>query len=161
MSGSLNRVMLIGRLTRDPELTYTSSGTAICKLGIATSSYGSDKVTGERKEYTEFHNVVVWNQGARKLADLCGQYLAKGRLVYIEGKLQTSSWDDKDTGAKRYKTEVNASNVEFLSSKSEGQGDAQVAGSPVGAATTPVGAGGTAPGAPSDGGDIDPDDIPF
>jgi single-strand DNA-binding protein len=161
MSGSLNRVMLIGRLTRDPELTYTSSGTAICKLGIATSSYGSDKVTGERKEYTEFHNVVVWNQGARKLADLCGQYLAKGRLVYIEGKLQTSSWDDKDTGAKRYKTEVNAGDVQFLSSKSEDQGTAQPTGSPVGA-TAPAGVGApVGAGAPAEGGDIDPDDIPF
>ena len=153
MAGSLNRVMLIGRLTRDPELRYTPSGAAVCNLGLATNSYRKDQ-SGESKEFTEFHNVVAWNQGNRKLAELCGQYLQKGRMVYIEGRLQTSSWDDKETGAKRYKTEVVASDVQFIDSRSGGEaGGAAPSGDAV-----PVGVG-----APSGdaGGDIDPDDIPF
>ena len=152
MAGSLNRVMLIGRLTRDPELRYTPSGTPVCNLGIATNRYGQDQ-NGERREFTDFHDVVVWNQGNRKLAELCGQYLQKGRLVYVEGRLQTRSWDDTQSGQKRYKTEVNASDVQFL----DGRGDA--AGAPVGVGAG-VAAGGEAEG-PAAGGDVDPDDIPF
>src|SRR5450756_2383424 len=157
MSGSLNRVMLIGRLTRDPELRFTPSGTAVCNLAIATNRYGQDP-SGERREYTDYHDIVVWNSGNRKLAELCGQYLQKGRLVYIEGRLQTRSWDDKDTGAKRYKTEVNANDVQFLDSRQDGGGApaGDLAGQPAGAAAaaaTPALGGG--------GGDVDPDDIPF
>lgn len=150
MAGSLNRVMLIGRLTRDPELRYTPSGTPVCNMGIATNRYGQDQ-NGERREFTDFHDVVVWNMGNRKLAELCGQYLQKGRLVYIEGRLQTRSWDDAQSGSKRYKTEVNASDVQFLDGRGDGAGGAPVAaGAAVGAA--PEGAA---------GGDVDPDDIPF
>ena len=150
MAGSLNRVMLIGRLTRDPELRYTPSGTPVCNLGIATNRYGQDQ-NGERKEFTDFHDVVVWNQGNRKLAELCGQYLQKGRLVYVEGRLQTRSWDDAQTGQKRYKTEVNASDVQFLDSRGDG-----------GAAPVAAGVGaGTDQGPAPAGGDVDPDDIPF
>ena len=149
MAGSLNRVMLIGRLTRDPELRYTPSGSPVCNLAIATNRYGQD-ANGERKEFTDFHDIVVWNIGNRKLAELCGQYLQKGRLVYVEGRLQTRSWDDAQTGQKRYKTEVNANDVQFL----DGRGDA--AGAP---SATPAGVGAaTDAGA---GGDVDPDDIPF
>src|ERR1700737_683726 len=119
MAGSLNRVILIARLTRDPELRYTPSGTAVCNLAIATNRYGQDQ-SGERKEFTDYHDVVVWNQGNRKLAELCSQYLQKGRLVYVEGRLQTRSWDDQATGQKRHKTEVNASDVQFLDSRTEG-----------------------------------------
>lgn len=149
MAGSLNRVMLIGRLTRDPELRYTPSGTPVCNLGIATNRYGQDQ-NGERREFTDFHDIVVWNMGNRKLAELCGQYLQKGRLVYIEGRLQTRSWDDAQSGQKRYKTEVNASDVQFL----DGRGDG--AGAPAG---TPAGVGAAAEAGA--GGDVDPDDIPF
>ncbi len=155
MSGSLNRVMLIGRLTRDPELRFTPSGTAVCNLALATNRYGQD-ANGERREFTDYHDIVVWNQGNRKLAELCGQYLQKGRMVYIEGRLQTRSWDDKDTGAKRYKTEVNANDVQFLDSRQDGEGArGGDAGQPATAA-----AGVPAMGA-SAGGDVDPDDIPF
>ena len=77
MAGSLNRVMLIGRLTRDPELRYTPSGTAVCNLALATNRYGSDPATGERKEFTDYHDVVVWNQGTRKLAETTAQYLQR------------------------------------------------------------------------------------
>ncbi len=152
MAGSLNRVMLIGRLTRDPELRFTPSGTAVCNIGLATNRWGSEP-GGEKKEMTDFHDIVVWNQGNRKLAELCGQYLQKGRLVYVEGRLQTRSWDDQATGAKRYKTEVNASDVQFLDSKGEGAG--QPGG---GESFQPATVGGSSA-APS--GDIDPDDIPF
>ena len=155
MAGSLNRVMLIGRLTRDPELRYTPSGTAVCQLALATNRYGQD-ASGERREYTDYHDIVVWNQGNRKLAELCGQYLQKGRLVYVEGRLQTRSSDDQNTGQKRYRTEVNANDVQFLDSRQDGGGLATATGGeePAGAAV-----GGAAP--PADGGDIDPDDIPF
>ena len=156
MAGSLNRVMLIGRLTRDPELRYTPGGTAVCQLGLATNRYGQDPQSGERREFTDFHDVVVWNQGNRKLAELCAQYLQKGRLVYVEGRLQTRSWEDKETGAKRSKTEVNASDVQFLDSRQDG-----AFGGPAEAGAT---AGAAAPRAASpafEGGDVDPDDIPF
>jgi single-strand DNA-binding protein len=149
MAGSLNRVMLIGRLTRDPELRYTPSGTAVCNLALATNRYGQDQA-GERREFTDYHDVVVWNQGNRRLAELCSQYLQKGRLVYVEGRLQTRSWDDAQSGQKRYRTEVNASDVQFLDSRQDGA--APPADSGVAAA---------APAAPVPGGDIDPDDIPF
>ncbi|HSP65596.1 MAG TPA: single-stranded DNA-binding protein [Candidatus Deferrimicrobium sp.] len=157
MSGSLNRVMLIGRLTRDPELRFTPSGTAVCNLALATNRYGQD-ASGERREFTDYHDIVVWNQGNRKLAELCGQYLQTGRMVYIEGRLQTRSWDDKDTGAKRYKTEVNANDVQFLDSRQDGgEGGARGGdqGQPAGAAAAVPALGANA------GGDVDPDDIPF
>jgi len=153
MAGSLNRVMLIGRLTRDPELRYTPSGTAVCQLALATNRYGQDQ-SGERREFTDYHDVVVWNQGNRKLAELCSQYLQKGRLVYVEGRLQTRSWDDQATGQKRYRTEVNASDVQFLDSRQDG-GASMGAPAEAGTAATRGGA------APFEGGDVDPDDIPF
>jgi single-strand DNA-binding protein len=158
MAGSLNRVMLIGRLTRDPELRYLPSGQAVCQLAMATNRYGTDPQSGERREFTDYHDVSVWNQGNRKLAELCSQYLQKGRLVYVEGRMQTRSWDDKETGAKRSKTEVNANDVQFLDSRQDG--------APMGApAEAEAGAGAAAPrggGAPFEGGgDVDPDDIPF
>jgi single-strand DNA-binding protein len=146
MAGSLNRVMLIGRLTRDPELRYTPSGTPVCNLGVATNRYGQD-ASGERREFTDFHDVVVWNQGNRKLADLVAQYLQKGRLVYVEGRLQTRSWDDQQSGTKRYRTEVVASDVQFLDTRQE----SAPALAPVGEAAGPS----------ANGGDVDPDDIPF
>ena len=133
MSGSLNRVMLIGRLTRDPEVRYTPSGTAVCHLGLATNRYGQDPASGERREFTDFHDVVVWNQGNRKLAELCGQYLQKGRLVYVDGRLQTRSWDDQQSGQKRYKTEVNANDVQFLDGRQDGAQESASTAAPVGA----------------------------
>src|ERR1700747_1922081 len=154
MAGSLNRVMLIGRLTRDPELRYTPSGTAVCQLGLATNRYGQDPASGERREFTDSHDVVVWNQGNRKLAELCGQYLQKGRLVYVEGRLQTRSWDDQQSGQKRYKTEINAQDVQFLESAKDGQTQ-QPAPQPARAAAPPAAA------TQAYGGDIDPDEIPF
>ncbi|MHB8509323.1 MAG: single-stranded DNA-binding protein [Candidatus Dormibacteria bacterium] len=163
MSGNLNRAQVIGRLTRDPEMRYTATGTAMTKLGLATNSYGSG-ADGERKEYTDYHNVVVWNQGKRNLAELCAQYLKKGSLVYVEGRLQTRSWEGPD-GQKRQATEINATDVQFLESRTGGGGGG---GSQEGgafdddfAATPPAAGGAPRPAAVPVEGDIDPDDIPF
>lgn len=100
MARSLNRVQLIGNLTRDPELRYTPSGTAVCSFGLATNrSWTTD--TGEKREETEFHRIVAWN----KLAELCSQFLVKGRKVYVEGRLSTRSWTTPE-GQQRSATEV-------------------------------------------------------
>lgn len=104
---SLNKAQLIGRLGQDPEVKYTPSGTAVCNFSVATSEKFTDK-SGQKQERTEWHRVVVFS----KLAELCGQYLSKGRQVYVEGRLQTRSWD-KD-GQKHYTTEINADKVIFL-----------------------------------------------
>ncbi|MBL6988438.1 MAG: single-stranded DNA-binding protein [Bacteriovoracaceae bacterium] len=106
---SINKVILIGRLGQDPELKFTPSGQAVCKFSVATSEFWKDKNSGQKQEKTEWHRVVVWG----KTAEHCNQYLAKGRQVFLEGKLQTSSWDGPD-GQKRYKTEIVAANVQFL-----------------------------------------------
>ena len=90
----LNKVMLIGRLTRDPEIRTTPGGANVASFSIATSFNWTDKNDGQKKEQTEFHNIVAW----RKLGDIVGQYLKKGSQVYIEGRLQTRSWDDKTSG---------------------------------------------------------------
>jgi single-strand DNA-binding protein len=107
---SLNRVMLIGRLGNNPEMRYTGGGMAVANFNVATSENWNDK-NGQKQERTEWHRVVVWG----KLAELCGQYLAKGRQCYLEGRLQTRQWDDKD-GNKRYTTEIVAAQVQFLGS---------------------------------------------
>ncbi|MEC7275578.1 MAG: single-stranded DNA-binding protein [Bdellovibrionota bacterium] len=105
---SINKVMLIGRLGQDPELKYTPSGSAVCNFSLATSESWTDK-SGQKQEKTEWHRVVVWG----KLAELCNQYLAKGRQAFVEGSLQTRQWEDKQ-GQKRYTTEINARNIQFL-----------------------------------------------
>jgi single-strand DNA-binding protein len=108
---SLNKVMLIGNLTRDPELKYTASGAAVATFGIATNKSWKDD-SGELKELAEFHNVVAWN----KLAEICQQLLATGMKVYVEGSLNTRSWEGDD-GNKRYKTEVRITDMILLDSK--------------------------------------------
>lgn len=105
---SVNKVILVGRLGQEPELKYTPSGMAVCNFSLATSDSWTDK-SGQKQERTEWHRVVVWG----KLAELCGQYLGKGRQAYVEGSLQTRSWEGKD-GGKRYTTEINAKTVQFL-----------------------------------------------
>jgi single-strand DNA-binding protein len=110
---NLNRAQLIGRLTRDPELRYTPSGVAVANFSVATNRYGAADQEGGRKEYTDFHNCVAWNQGKFLLAERVAQYCTKGTLVWVEGRLQTRSWEDRE-GTKRYATEVIADNVQFL-----------------------------------------------
>lgn len=112
---SLNKVQLIGNLTRDPELKYTPNGAAVCTVSIATNrSWTTD--TGEKKDEADFHRLVAWN----KLAEICGQLLKKGRKVYVEGRLSTRSWQDKD-GQTRYMTEVVLSDMILLDSKPVGE----------------------------------------
>ena len=110
---SVNKVILLGRLGQDPELKYTPSGSAVCNFSIATTENYTDK-SGQKQERTEWHRIVVWG----KLAELCNQYLAKGRQCYVEGKLQTRSWDDQNQ-QKRYTTEIIASRVQFIGGQSQ------------------------------------------
>lgn len=119
----VNKVILIGRLGSDPEVRYTPSGVAVANFSIATSEEWKDKTTGEKKEQTEWHKIVVW----RRLAEICGEYLHKGRQVYIEGRLQTRSWEDKD-GNKRWTTEILALNMQMLGSPGDSMGDSQTKG---------------------------------
>ncbi|MEN9558031.1 MAG: hypothetical protein RL141_400 [Candidatus Parcubacteria bacterium] len=105
---SLNRATLVGNLTRDPELRTTTTGQTVANFGVATSSVWTD-AAGQRQEKTEFHSVVAW----QRLAEICGQYLAKGRRVYVEGRLQTREWETPD-GQKRQRTEIVAENLIML-----------------------------------------------
>ena len=104
---SLNKVQLIGRLGKDPELHHTPNGVSVCTFNIATSEFWEDE--GERQESVEWHHIVIWN----KQAENCAKYLAKGRQVYLEGKIQTKTWEDRD-GIKRYSTQIKANSIKFL-----------------------------------------------
>lgn len=119
MARSLNRVQLIGNLTRDPELRYTPQGTAVCSFGLATNR-GWTTDSGEKKEEAEFHKIVAWN----KLGELCSQLLTKGRKVYVEGRLSTKSWTGQD-GAQRTTTEVVIDDMIILDSKRESETPAE------------------------------------
>jgi len=112
----LNKAMIIGRLTRDPELRTTPQGTAVASFSLATNFVWTDS-SGQKQEKVEYHNIVVW----RKLAEICGQYLKKGSKTYIEGRLQTRDWEGQD-GIKRYRTEVVADNMIMLDSKGASSG---------------------------------------
>jgi single-strand DNA-binding protein len=118
---SVNKVILIGRLGQNPEVRHTPSGQSVANFTLATNESWTDK-QGQKQERTEWHRIVVWG----KLADLCGQYLAKGRQCFLEGKLQTRQWQDKD-GQTKYTTEVLASTVQFLGGNAQ-QGAGQGAG---------------------------------
>lgn len=111
---SLNRAMIIGNMTKDPESRTTSTGQTVANFGVATSSVWTD-AAGQRQERTEFHNIVAWG----KLAEICTQYLAKGRRVYVEGRLQTRDWETQD-GQKRRSTEIIADNVIMLDRPGQG-----------------------------------------
>jgi single-strand DNA-binding protein len=146
---SVNKVILIGKLGADPEVRYTAGGSAVANFSIATNERWNDKSTGERQERTEWHRIVAWG----RLGEICGEYLSKGKQVYIEGRLQTRSWDDRD-GNKRYMTEVVAVSMVMLGSapgagramEELSEGDAyQGKKSPPGGSKTPP----------------DDDDIPF
>jgi single-strand DNA-binding protein len=144
---SLNKVMLIGNLGRDPEIRFTPEGSQVASFSIATSENWTDK-SGTRQERTEWHNVVAWN----KLAELAKRYLQKGRQVYVEGRIRTREWDDRD-GNKRKTTEIIASNMVLLG--------ARPAGAEYGSSPQPV----SRPAPDSDPGPVEPmitdEDIPF
>jgi len=134
---SINKVTLLGNLGRDPEMKYTQTGKSICNFSMATTESWKDQ-SGNWKNKTEWHNVQVWG----KLAEICGERLYKGDMVYVEGKVQTRSWEDND-GAKRYKTEIVAREVKFFTSKGDN------------------GSSGSSDGYNSPGADAQDDDIPF
>lgn len=139
----LNKAMVIGHLGADPEMRYTANGNAVTTFSVASSRQFSGP-DGERREETEWFRVVTWN----RLAETCSQYLTKGRLVYVEGRMQTRSWDGQD-GQKRYSTELIAQEVKFLGGR-EGGGGASAGGYSAG---LPVAADAE--------GDVEPDDLPF
>jgi single-strand DNA-binding protein len=114
--GSVNKVILIGNLGRDPEVRYTPNGLAVANITIATSETWKDKQTGENQERTEWHRIAFYN----RLAEIVGEYLRKGSKVYIEGRLQTRKWQDKNTGQDRYTTEIIADSLQMLDSKGSG-----------------------------------------
>ncbi len=120
--GNLNKVMLIGRLGADPEVRYTQNNTAVATLSLATSDRYKDS-NGEWQETTEWHRVVAWG----RLAEICQQYTNKGSQIYVEGSLQTRSWEDRE-GQKRYTTEIKAQSIQLLDSKESGQGTNTSAG---------------------------------
>jgi single-strand DNA-binding protein len=150
MAGSVNKVILVGNLGRDPEVRRMTSGEPVVNLSVATSESWRDKASGERKEKTEWHRVVIFNENLAKVAE---QYLRKGSKVYIEGQLTTRKWTDKD-GQEKYSTEVVVNRfrgeLQLLDSRSEG-GGGQMAR---------AGSSGEAPGNFDRGGDMD-DEIPF
>ena len=151
----LNKALLFGNLTRDPELRALPSGMNVCNFSIATNRTYKDR-DGKKQEQTDFHNIVVFG----RQADTVSQYLKKGSSVFVEGRMQTRSWDDKTSGEKKYRTEVVADRVQF---GPKGSGGARSAGSGQGAddQTPPddVTSGGAGIEYPKD--DINPDDIPF
>ncbi|HEX3095490.1 MAG TPA: single-stranded DNA-binding protein [Patescibacteria group bacterium] len=164
----LNKVMIIGRLTRDPELRTTPNGASVCQIGLATNYVYTNQQNGQKVEQVEYHNIVLW----RKLAEIANQYLKKGRRVYIEGRLTTRSWDAQD-GTKRSKTEIVADNMIMLDGGQGGPGAGGNAG-PAGAGANSFG-GNSAPDTSSQsfpdeelptiqqggGEDISVEDIPF
>ena len=113
----LNRVILVGRLTRDPELKYTPAGLAVCKMGLAVSRFYKGK-DGEKREDTTFVDLTVWE----KTAEYCGEHLRKGRPVIVEGRLRSDSWDDKTTGQKRTKLEITVQRIQQLDWEDRGGG---------------------------------------
>jgi single-strand DNA-binding protein len=113
---SVNKVILVGNLGRDPEVRYSPDGAAICNVSIATTSSWKDKTSGEKREETEWHRVVFYN----RLAEIAGEYLKKGRPVYVEGRLKTRKWQDKDTGADKFTTEIVADQMQLLGGREGG-----------------------------------------
>ncbi len=158
MAGGINKVILIGNLGKDPEVRFTPGGQAVANFNIATSESWNDKTTGQKVEKTEWHRIVVWG----KLAELCGEYLKKGRQCYVEGRLQTREWTDKEN-VKKYTTEVVANTVQFLGGAPgrAAEGGYQ-AGAPKGN-ESPGSGGSDSGGSPPDdmGGPPPADDIPF
>jgi single-strand DNA-binding protein len=148
---SVNKVILVGNLGRDPEVRYTPNGDSITNINIATTDTWKDKATGDKKEATEWHRVVFFG----KLAEIAGQYLKKGRQVYVEGALRTRKWQDKE-GHERYTTEIVANEMKMLGSR-EGMSDAPPRESAGGAGNRPAPAGAPAAGNFNDF----EDDIPF
>ena len=156
---SVNKVILVGRLGKDPETRYTTNGEAVTNITLATSENWKDK-SGEKQEKTEWHNLVLYNRGAYKLAEIAGEYLKKGSQIYVEGRITTEKWQDKE-GKDRYTTKIVVNEMQMLGNKSGGAGSFEVVDNP--AASTPDSAPATKKPAPTKGAGFDDldDDIPF
>ncbi len=152
MAGGVNKVILVGYLGADPDMRYTPSGQGVCELRLATSESWNDK-NGQRQERTEWHRIVVWG----KRAEICSKYLAKGRQVFVEGRIQTRTYDDKE-GNKKYMTEIIASDVQFLGG-GKGDGSSRPGGRDDG--PPPPSDADFGPGHGGGGGGGPDDDIPF
>lgn len=148
----VNKVILVGRLGKDPETRYTSSGQAVCNFTMATDETYKDRA-GERQKRTEWHRIVVW----AKQAEIAQQYLRKGSLIYLEGRIQTRQWDDKE-GQKRTTTEIVANNFRMLGGRAEGGAGAPASGMGDADSHAPSGGHDEAPGA---GPELTDEDIPF
>jgi len=157
MARGVNKVILIGNLGKDPEIRYTQSGTAVANFTIATTESWGGKDGQEKQEKTEWHNIVAW----ARLAEICNQYLSKGRQVYIEGRIQTRKWEDRD-GNTRYTTEIVAQNMQMLGSRDDSGfgGDGGGGGGGGGASDGDASAGPSGP-APGPDAGVSDDDIPF
>ncbi len=155
MARGVNKVILIGNLGRDPEVRYSPNGQAIANVTIATSESWKDKNSGEKQERTEWHRVVFFG----RLAEIAGEYVKKGAQVYIEGRLQTRKWQDKE-GEARYTTEIVATDMQMLGSRSGGGNNALAAESDLAAAGPPAADTTRRPATQGGGADFD-DDIPF
>ena len=155
MARGINKVILVGNLGRDPEMRYTASGSAVANITVATSESWKDKQTGEQQERTEWHRVVMFN----RLGEIAGEYLKKGSKVYIEGRLQTSKWQDGE-GKDRYSTDIIANDLQMLDSRGGGgSSDFDQSSSPP-RAPAPRQTNAPAPSGPAAPDDFD-DDIPF
>ena len=113
----INKVILVGRLGKDPEIRSTPGGNTVAKFTVATDEKFTDR-EGNKQERTEWHNIAAWG----KLGEICGQYLRKGKLVYIEGSIRTDSWDDKESGQKKYRTEIIANTMKMLDRRGDDEG---------------------------------------
>ncbi|MGE4340135.1 MAG: single-stranded DNA-binding protein [Pigmentiphaga sp.] len=156
---SVNKVIIVGNLGRDPEVRYSAEGAAICNISVATTSQWKDRNTGERREETEWHRVVFYN----RLAEIAGEYLRKGRSVYIEGRLKTRKWQDKDSGQDRYSTEIVADQMQMLGGRADDAGATVNAAPQANSAPKAAGSGQRAPQPEQPAqslADMD-DDIPF
>jgi len=159
MSGSVNRVILVGRLGRDPEVKYTPSGAPVAKFSVATDEVFKDR-SGEQQKHTEWHNIVAWN----KLAEICGQYLTKGKQVYIEGSIRSRQWEDQ-TGNKRTSYEIVASRMQMLGSRADNERAAAAPSAMPERTSAPTAERASfdrpAPEPPSEAPDITDEDVPF
>ena len=169
--GSLNKVILVGNLTRDPQVRYTPGGSAVAEIGLAVNRSWFDKQSNQRKEEATFVDVTLWG----RLAEIAGEYLSKGRQVLIEGRLQLDTWDDRETGQKRSKLKVVGENLQMLGGRGEGgpgggggggggRGDYQRRGGDEEQGSPDYGGGGASDfydSGPSGGGGAPDDDVPF
>lgn len=151
MARGVNKVILVGNLGRDPEIRYSANGQAIANVNIATSESWKDKNTGEKQEKTEWHRIVFFG----RLAEIAGEYLKKGSQIYVEGRLQTRKWQDKE-GKDRYTTEIVANEMQMLGSRGGSGGPSDSFNQDTGSTNAPA-----TTGASTGGGDDFDDDIPF